>query len=267
MQEMLKIKGSNCSRFTNALHVAFHSRINERLNLVADLTKIHVSEELKNEYESYVAELIDRSKPTLATGKTQDLADADAKRDNIVPCIWHTAEAGTWSPIESVKNAARVLLPVVNPYKGIQTAADDAETALIDGLLKDLRKDEYTVHVQALHLSEVLEALEEANNAYRQLKEERTNQRLLNAKGETTKVVRQQTDQVYQRICELIYASELICAVPDDQTLIRGIINEFNAIIDEFNASANMSKGQKGEDKEEESEGDDPQYKPITPQN
>ena len=69
------------------------------------------------------------------------------------------------------------------------------------------------------------------------------------------------------RICELIYASELICAVPDDQTLIRGIINEFNAIIDEFNASANMSKGQKGEDKEEESEGDDPQYKPITPQN
>ena len=244
MQEMLKIKGSNCSRFTNALHVAFHSRINERLNLVADLTKIHVSEELKNEYESYVTELIDRSKPTLATGKTQDLADADAKRDNIVPCIWHTAEAGTWSPIESVKNAARVLLPVVNPYKGIQTAADDAETALIDGLLKDLRKDEYTVHVQALHLSEVLEALEEANNAYRQLKEERTNQRLLNAKG-----------------------SELICAVPDDQTLIRGIINEFNAIIDEFNASANMSKGQKGEDKEEESEGDDPQYKPITPQN
>ena len=63
--------------------------------------------------------------------------------------------------------------------------------------------------------------------------------------------VRLRTDANYNRICELIYASQLLCTVPEDKEIISGVIDDINAIVEEFKTSYNMSQGHKDSDTEE----------------
>lgn len=251
MKEMLKIKGSNCGLFPNALHASFHSRVLTRLKAMSSLALIHVDNDLLADYEETTAVLVDRNREGTGTVKTLDLSEIDTKRDEAVSCVTHTVEAAEWSPLTEVKAAALLLKPVIAPYKKIQTEANDAETILIDGLLNDLHKAEYAAAVTTLHLDEVLDALEELNEQYREGTEARANERLANQR-EATKTVRRHEDEVYQRICELIYASELLCTEPMQLPDIIQIIQEINIIIDESNASYNRSKGQKNSGKNTE---------------
>ncbi len=253
MEDVLQFKGSNKSHFPLALYANFHYRVLMRVTQIGGREeRIRVTDALLGEYSGFVDVLVERTRTTLGTGKTADLDELDAVRDGIIPCISHTIEAASWSPLAAAKEASRVLTPVFAPYKNIQNEANNTETTLIDGLLLDLRKTEYTEHIAALHLDEVLTALEEANENYRLRAELRTNERNANRQALSTKELRRQTDAVYQRICDYIYASELIPAQPEDVPIIETLIGEINAIIDESNASYNRSKAQKEGDKEPE---------------
>ncbi len=208
------------------------------------LEAVHIDADLKAEYEETTADLVDRNREGTASSDTIVLSIIDMKRDEAVSCVTHTIEAGMWSPVTESRVSAHRLETLVEPYKRIQTEAANSETLLIDGLLKDLRKEEFAKDISNLHLGGTLDALDTLNKQYRQEAEGRTDERLANQK-ETTKDVRRREDALYQRICDLIYASELLCA---DELKLPGIlrlIGEINIIIDETNASFNRSKGQK----------------------
>lgn len=248
MKDYEKVKGSNCSRFTNAAHLGFHQRVANRLDLIADLSKVHITTEL-DEYKGCINDEKDRTRESRSTEKTVALSEVNQQRERIIPFITQTMAAAEWSPIEDVKLAGRVMRSVFGPYKNLQRERDDEKTALITSMVHDFEKPEYAAHIEALHLTETLQMLENLNNRYIQLREERLKEALAH-KQENSKVLRQRTDAVYVRITELIYASLLLETVDDNITVINTLMRDLNGIIDEFNSSFNISKGIKKANKD-----------------
>lgn len=236
-----KVKGSNCSHFSNPMHLGFHQRIYTRLQLVAFPEKLHVTTEF-DEYEACIEDEKERTRETRATGMTLDLAESNKVRTQMLPFVGKTIVAARWSPLEAVKAAGRALEPIYETYKDISRKPDDAKSALIDSFLLDIKKDNNAAHVSTLHLDETLTQLKDANNAYKQLRENRLKENL-SRKLEPSKVLRQRTDALYTRICELIYASMLFATEDDDVTMLTTLTLDLNGIIDEFNNSWNISKG------------------------
>ena len=244
MDEMKTIEGSNCSRYTNLLHSGFHTRNWQKLRDVEDKTKINVSDELLAEYGENIATETELNREPRAD------VTSEALRDKAVSYLFNQIEAAKEATIPEVMEAGKALTIVISPYKGLQSQADNAETAGIKGCVQDLRKPVNSNYVLTLNIGPAITAADEANQEFERLKIARTEAKKANKKEKNVDV-RLRTDANYNRICELIYASQLLCTVPEDKEIISGVIDDINAIVEEFKTSYNMSQGHKDSDTEE----------------
>ena len=256
MSNITKIEGSSCQRYSNALHVGFHQHILVIFEtLLSDvLAKLHISEELLNSYKKSIDQESELNRKSLASTLTITMDEEEAERDRLLSMLFFLVANALASSKSATKAAAQRLDVVLRPYKGIQNQADDAETALIRGLLGDLRKEENTEAVTALNLEPTLASLETTNNAFDQAKNKRAEE---NSTGETetTVEVRKKTDSMYQDICTLVYASALMATGDEDREFCVSIINEMNRVIANYKTSYKQSQAQKEARKKKE-EGD-----------
>ena len=256
MSNITKIEGSSCQRYSNALHVGFHQHILVIFEtLLSDvLAKLHISEDLLNSYKKSIDQESELNRKSLASTLTITMDEEEAERDRLLSMLFFLVANALASSKAATKAAAQRLDVVLRPYKGIQNQADDAETALIRGLLGDLRKEENTEAVTALNLEPTLTSLETTNNAFDQAKNKRAEE---NSTGETetTVEVRKKTDSMYQDICTLVYASALMATEEGDKELCVSIINEMNRVIANYKTSYKQSQAQKEARKKKE-EGD-----------
>lgn len=256
MSNITKIEGSSCQRYSNALHVGFHQHILVIFEtLLSDvLAKLHISEDLLNSYKKSIDQESELNRKSLASTLTITMDEEEAERDRLLSMLFFLVANALASSKAATKAAAQRLDVVLRPYKGIQNQADDAETALIRGLLGDLRKEENTEAVTALNLEPTLASLETTNNAFDQAKNKRAEE---NSTGETetTVEVRKKTDSMYQDICTLVYASALMATGDEDREFCVSIINEMNRVIANYKTSYKQSQAQKEARKKKE-EGD-----------
>ncbi len=256
MSNITKIEGSSCQRYSNALHVGFHQHILVIFEtLLSDvLAKLHISVDLLNSYKKSIDQESELNRKSLASTLTITMDEEEAERDRLLSMLFFLVANALASSKAATKAAAQRLDVVLRPYKGIQNQADDAETALIRGLLGDLRKEENTEAVTALNLEPTLTSLETTNNAFDQAKNKRAEE---NSTGETetTVEVRKKTDSMYQDICTLVYASALMATEEGDKEFCVSIINEMNRVIANYKTSYKQSLAQKEARKKKE-EGD-----------
>ena len=256
MSNITKIEGSSCQRYSNALHVGFHQHILVIFEtLLSDvLAKLHISQDLLNSYKKLIEQESELNRKSLASTLTITMDEEEAERDRLLSMLFFLVANALASSKAATKAAAQRLDVVLRPYKGIQNQADDAETALIKGLLGDLRKEENTEAVTALNLEPTLASLETTNNAFDQAKNKRAEE---NSTGETetTVEVRKKTDSMYQDICTLVYASALMATGDEDREFCVSIINEMNRVIANYKTSYKQSLAQKEARKKKE-EGD-----------
>lgn len=177
--------------------------------------------------------------------------EEEAERDRLLSMLFFLVANALASSKAATKAAAQRLDVVLRPYKGIQNQADDAETALIKGLLNDLRKDENSDAVTALNLEPILTSLETSNKAFDAAKSKRTVENAM-AGGETTVEVRKKTDSMYQDICTLVYASALMATTEEEQAFCVSIIDEMNRVITTYKTSYKQSQAQKEARKKKE---------------
>lgn len=256
MSNITKIEGSSCQRYSNALHVGFHQHILVIFEtLLSDvLAKLHISVDLLNSYKKSIDQESELNRKSFASTLTITMDEEEAERDRLLSMLFFLVANALASSKSATKAAAQRLDVVLRPYKGIQNQADDAETALIKGLLGDLRKEENTEAVTALNLEPTLASLETTNNAFDQAKNRRAEENAMD-EGETTVEVRKKTDSMYQDICTLVYASALMATEEGDKELCVSIINEMNRVIANYKTSYKQSQAQKEARKKKE-EGD-----------
>ena len=253
MSNITKIEGSSCQRYSNALHVGFHQHILVIFEtLLSDvLAKLHISVDLLNSYKKSIDQESELNRKSFASTLTITMDEEEAERDRLLSMLFFLVANALASAKAATKAAAQRLDVVLRPYKGIQNQADDAETALIKGLLGDLRKEENTEAVTALNLEPTLASLETTNNAFDQAKNRRAEENAMD-EGEKTVEVRKKTDSMYQDICTLVYASALMATEEGDKEFCVSIINEMNRVIANYKTSYKQSQAQKEARKKKE---------------
>lgn len=254
MRNTPKIKSLYLQRLTLALYVSFHQAILACLNTIAYLAKFCIPEELKEQYEKLVEELTDRNNQQRARVGTEEQADEDSERDRLLSFLFSAIKNGLRSKKAEILNAAKQLEIVIRNYQNIQRQAYAAETASIRGLIKDLNKEENTEAVSALALRTIIDQLETANETFSTKWDSAVEETTAKSLQISTAELRRQTDDVFEEICERIYASGFYAEDDDTITLITNKINKINGIIDSYKATYNRSVGQKEANKKEETE-------------
>lgn len=254
MKSVKVFKPLQVSLFTNGPHVAFMQRIYDELSsLVGRAEKLHIPDELMEEFKSFIdleSDLMKEAKKLLNTSARQD---TDKERDDVVIYLLQEMKNAARSPIASKQAAGKALATVADAYVGIQNEAQDTETVSIRGLIIDLKKSENAPHVTTLGLDDVVAKLEEVNERYDRERKE-LSAKTFAGKKDNSEVIRPQTDAVLRRILDLIYASELLCdEETGDLAFIEEEIDIINVIIDEFRARYNMSQAQKKANKDDDS--------------
>lgn len=248
-KQYLKIDGSMCSLYRNAMHANFHLRILVLLRALVDLGVVNLTEADLDDYEASIDAESDLTREARVNALTEELTETDTLRDGILSYLFNTILAGKDAPVEAIRKAAKELARIIESYRGIQKEADNAETQLIIGLIKDLRKAENAAYVTALNLDAAVDALEEANNKFQTLQAKRTASVVSkNAQQLSASEQRRVTDDYYFQLTTIILAAQLTCTDAEELKVIEKLIQDINGTINEFRTSYNMSKGiQKGD--------------------
>ena len=185
-----------------------------------------------------LADVVDESRISQETEKAEL---HEKNRDNLVVYITtRISRAGTL-PLEAERDAGKYLYKVIKPYIGIARLPVAQESAKIQGLLIDLRKDENISYVETLGLAAYLDELEKENNAYISLTSQRTQNRAANKK-ESGAVLRERSDGYYEDLVML--AQSYSVAVPSEAA--TAFVNNLNQLITETTTANNQRKKRSG---------------------
>ena len=248
-----KIKTIPLSIFNNAEYLAF---LNSVLNLVpaptgggdrpeiesldADVRTngspdIGLSAQFVQKMENDVMLLADTVDESRIAQETEPAAVHEANRDNLVIYITtRISRAGTL-PLEAERDAGKFLYKVIKPYIGIARLPVAQETAKIQGLLIDLRKDENASYVTTLGLEAYLAELEKENNAYIALTSARTQSRAANKKDNSA-TIRQRLDSQYDDLLAQSFS------VAQPSAAATTFVSNLNQLISETVTAFNQRK-------------------------
>lgn len=203
-----------------------------------------LSAEFLGTYEKEVLALADVVDESRISQETEEAAVHETNRDNLVLYITtRISRAGTL-PLEAERDAGKFLYKVIKPYIGISRLPVAQETAKIQGLLLDLRKEENATYVTTLGLDAYLAELEKENNAYIALTSRRTQSRAA-GKKESGSVLRARIDEYYDDLVTL--AQSYSVAVPSEAA--TSFVSNLNQLISEtvtaYNQRGKKSTGRK----------------------
>ena len=188
---------------------------------------IGLSKEFVNAMEKNVLALADVVDESRISQETEKAELYEKNRDNLVVYITtRISRAGTL-PLEAERDAGKYLYKVIKPYIGIARLPVAQESAKIQGLLIDLRKDENISYVETLGLAAYLDALEKENNAYISLTSQRTQNRAANKKESG-----------------VMLAQSYSVAVPSEAA--TAFVNNLNQLITETTTANNQRKKRSG---------------------
>lgn len=204
-----------------------------------------LSPQFLDTYEKDVLALADVVDESRIAQETEEAAVHEKNRDNLVVYITtRISRAGTL-PLEAERDAGKSLYKVIKPYIGIARLPVAQETAKIQGLLLDLRKEENKTYVTTLGLDAYLTELEKENHAYIALTNQRTQNRAAGRK-ESGIVLRKRIGEYYDDL--VILAQSYSVAVPSEKAAM--FVNNLNQLISETITAYNQRK--KGSSSKEE---------------
>lgn len=188
-------------------------------------------------------DLVDQSRIASETARITEL---DKQVDDLLSYFFSTVKTGCNHPIEVKRTAAQALQNVMKPYFGAQSLPQRQQVQTVDGLLKDLKKDENKAHLTALGLSEELVYLEEMNAEYKSLIESRAANQMANP-VESAKPIRMEMYDQYDEIVTTAWAFSI--ASPSD--VLTAFITKVNKLIADTNQAYNQRMAERKKSTEE----------------
>lgn len=215
------------------------------------IEKLNLTQQLVDALRNCQAILMDLVKRQLASALSPQLAALDEERDGYVSYLFSALKTATKSPVAAQRTAAAEVEPVVRPYKGIERHAVGQKSSEIVGLLHDLSREDLGTHLNALRLTDVIEALDTANTQYITLDAQRTAE--IPSKAETDKA-RRATAAAYFDITDRLEASFILQPTPEIEALIVKINNMVKYTEDAYNTRIGMLHANKRRKEEAEKE-------------
>ena len=243
MDKELEIKTVGQKKLDNAMHVTYHTEMHGILKS-ADQAKTGIPADIMTDYNGGITEETDLNREAQADALTAELQKADTARDSAVQYFFAAVRAARLSPDEATQKAAAALMPTVSVYSGAPTEAADRETALISGLVVDLKKTDLAAHLTTLHLADLPARLEALNKAFADLATKRSDGRAATKLPLASKV-RPRTDAAYERILFTLRSNYLFGQTPIEKSAIEALAARLNQRAAELDAAWKQSTAQK----------------------
>lgn len=207
MKQIIKVDSVPMSQLKNATFLSLSQRAYAEVTALDDSTQLGISAADLSQWKSDNDKLQLAVNAQRASTDTDPRSGVDRQRDSYFIGLKSGIEAGLRSPVAATVAAANALDFVIAPYKNIQNTAMNDETEQMNGLI--LALEPYSTQLTTLGLTEIYEAMKEANEEFTALTQARAKERA-GGKLEDTKVVRARIQQDWDWVTACINASYIL---------------------------------------------------------
>lgn len=232
-------------RYDQALH---HQCQNKIYRLVTSglvpCATLHLEQTLLDEWCECIgleAKLQGRVRRSTDTIQLQKLRQA---RTWYVSRIFYLIRSSQNAPEHHLREAALVLMTVVDAYKGLRKSAASVTTGKVSGLILNMKKEDVAAAVQVLGLDEYLTKLERTNNEVLATQAQRSDERAAE-RLPTSVRARVDTDRCCGTVLSMIQSSYTLCKSPETKAQIAHLVAGINQRIKECEESHHKSLAQR----------------------
>ncbi|MCW6663169.1 DUF6261 family protein [Aerococcaceae bacterium NML190073] len=191
------------------LHKEEKNQIVARLITEIETSKVKITDEdvkrLLARLKSKLTALQSAKQPPRKSEHTDKLKEADKIRDADVKALFTSIRAYRASSRPQEKQAYHALYHLCKMYRGMTLRNYEEETAMIGGLLTQLKSEEYRDDVSALSLTQLVNNLTESQTQFETLFTARVKEEIRTAPVNIQEL-RLELFEEYQRFCEFIDA-------------------------------------------------------------
>ena len=140
---------------------------------------------------------------------TKDIVALDDKRKKIFLYISQIVTAACNSPEEEMAQVGERMAFLLKPYKYTYNYSYAKASALILDFCDKMQNSEYEADLEYLNLTKFITMLQEANDEFDAIYDERSKLELRNAKAESMKTIRPKVDSAFLMVAKFINAAYL----------------------------------------------------------
>lgn len=192
--------------------------------------------------ESFLREKI-LYKPDAKAPETALIIQADELRDKTKKKLNREVEYRMYSDVAAEQEAAQIIKHTLLVYKEAENRPYADNSAMIDNLVVDLRKEPCSAAIATLRLESVVNLLEEQNKAFMVLYRRRA-RRTYNETSDSLRELRRQTDLTFENVANLllsIYHTNYNSNPKSELTVLIGdLIDAINSYL--VQAQSNLSR-------------------------
>lgn len=240
------MKTIKLSNLQNAEHLAL---MND-LHLLLTEAKIEALNSLKTELKTGTDKADAGVLQVKKNEHTQELAILDDKRDAIYRGLVLRVQSEEYSLTEDVRKAAQKVALVVKTYGNFTAHNYQKETTEIQNFVADLKSEEYRSAAEMIGVTQWVNWLETANNAFHTLYTQRRD----DYAGKTAydmKNIRKELDETFRKIIQTIEA----LAILQPSEALNTLMAKINASITHWQNVLAVRSGKKGNKDTQPTEG------------
>ena len=220
-----EVNNINLAVLINADYVEFMVKFQKTLNKFPEV--ITAMGNMVTTFDDLVQNLQDSLVAERGSALTMTLADSDKCRDDIHRGLCHYVEAYRWHKDGGKVDAANHLLRIVKRYgtSELRRSGYNVETAMIRSMIGDLKSTQNIDFTTQIGLTEWIDDLSTANEAFSNLMEDRQDE-VAASLDYTTRDVRKVLTPHFRKMVKVIEANAIIGTNADYQEIINQLNSE-----------------------------------------
>ena len=196
---------------------------------VEDVTVLNIKAEWIQQLQDILAQLEEMTLQTRAMEESADMQAADEERVRVGLYIVNRILDYKSLPSDAERTAAEKMVREITPYKGFQRKPVGQRSSLINGLLRDAKKSEYSECISTLHLAEPIAELQRLNALYESLAEQREAKEKIKKESVTARDLADEAVVLINNMNDYANASSLLEPSDATDTFVRDIIKLYES--------------------------------------
>lgn len=235
MKTILDIKKVKLEQLNNVEYAHF---IKSMLDLVKNvgIEHLNLEEEVYNKLLKCYDDLTEATRQSRYSKETQKINELDKQRSEYIIFLLSAFRFEQKNPLQSKKEAAKILNNAMKNYTGIQSLPFGQKTQTIEGFILDLKNVEYAPYLKILGVENAIKLLTEINEECRKLAAGRSEYQILNGLINSKKI-RKEATELYRYLVKCVSGQQIVSQSSES----ANFINLLNKLITDI-MSANKQR-------------------------
>ena len=196
---------------------------------VEDIEALHIRAEWIQQLQDILAQLEDNTLSSRSMPESAEMKAADEERIRVGQYIVNRILEYNSLPTAAEREAAELMVREITPYQGFYKKPVGQRSSLINGLVRDASKEEYSDSISKLHLTEALAELKRFNALYESLEEQRQAKEKIKKESVTSRDLANDAAILINNMNDFANAASLIDPSDATETFVRDIIKLYDA--------------------------------------